>query len=172
MSDLVIRPARPDDLPALLGLVVELATYEREPDAVEATAEQMVLTFFPADGHPAVFALVAESPAEDGPATQATIVGMAIWYVTYSTWLGRHGIWLEDLYVTPARRGSGAGKALLTELARIAAERGYGRLEWWVLRWNTPSIGFYESLGAEAMDEWAHYRLDGDALTALAASER
>lgn len=157
-----VRPAEPGDVGALYALVVELAVYERAPDAVEATVEQMAATFFPADREPRVHALVAE--------VDGAIVGMAIWYVTYSTWLGRHGIWLEDLFVSPAERGSGIGKALLSALAGIAADRGYGRLEWWVLRWNGPSIGFYDSLGAEPMDEWLHYRLDGHALAALAAS--
>jgi len=94
---------------------------------------------------------------------------MAVWYVTFSTWLGRHGIWLEDLYVSPDQRGSGFGKALLTRLAQIAVERGYGRVEWWVLDWNSPSIAFYRSLGAQAQDGWTVYRLDGEALAALGA---
>jgi GNAT superfamily N-acetyltransferase len=162
MSEPSIRDARPADVQALYDLVVELAVYEREPDAVEATVPQMTSTFFPADGEPRVHALVAE--------VDGTIVGMAIWYVTYSTWLGRHGVWLEDLFVSPGQRGGGVGKALLTTLAGIAADRGYGRLEWWVLRWNEPSIGFYDSLGAKPMDEWLHYRLDGPALATLAAT--
>ena len=97
------------------------------------------------------------------------LVGMAVWYVTFSTWLGRHGVWLEDLFVQPEHRGSGLGTALLARLAGICVERGYGRLEWWVLNWNEPSIGFYRSLGAVPQEEWTVFRLDGDALTALAA---
>jgi GNAT superfamily N-acetyltransferase len=162
MTEPSIRAARPSDVDALHRLIVELAVYEREPDAVEATVAQMTMTFFPSDGEPRVHALVAE--------VDETIVGMAIWYVTYSTWLGRHGIWLEDLFVSPSQRGSGTGKALLTALAGIVTDRGYGRLEWLVLRWNEPSIGFYDSLGAKPMDDWLHYRLDGAELTALAAS--
>jgi len=162
MTEPSIREARPADVQALHDLVVELAIYERAPDAVEATVEEMTSTFFPSDGEPRVHALVAEA---DG-----TVVGMAIWYVTYSTWLGRHGVWLEDLFVSPGHRGIGIGKALLSALAGIVADRGYGRLEWWVLTWNEPSIGFYDSLGATPMDEWTHYRLDGSALTALAAT--
>lgn len=161
MTTFTIRPARSADAPALFDLVVELASYEREPDAVETTAEQMTQRFFPPTGEPLVHALVAEDSG-------GTIIGMAIWYVTYSTWLGRHGIWLEDLFVVESERGSGAGTALLTGLAGIATDRGYGRLEWWVLTWNTPSIGFYESIGAKPMDEWMHYRLDGRRLAELA----
>jgi GNAT superfamily N-acetyltransferase len=162
MTEPSIRAARPTDVQALHDLVVELAVYEREPDAVEATVDQMASTFFPSDAEPRVHALVAE--------VDGTVVGMAIWYVTYSTWLGRHGIWLEDLFVSPSRRGGGIGKSLLTALAGIAEDRGYGRLEWWVLRWNEPSIGFYDSLGAKPMDEWLHYRLDGAELAALAGT--
>ena len=149
----------PGDVPAILGLVHELAVYEKEPDAVEATAADFRVALFPQDGAPTAFAHVAEVDGE--------IVGMAIWYVTFSTWLGRGGIWLEDLYVSPEHRGSGLGKALLATLAAICAERGYGRLEWWVLRWNTPSIGFYDSIGGQPMDEWLTYRLEGQELAAL-----
>ena len=99
---------------------------------------------------------------------EGTVAGFALWFLNYSTWLGRHGIYLEDLYVTPALRGAGLGRALLGELARICVQRGYGRLEWWVLDWNAPARGFYESLGAVAMDEWTVHRLTGPALDALA----
>lgn len=163
-----IRPAVPADVKALYDLVVELAVYEREPHAVETSVDEMAATFFPAEGEPLVHALVAE--VVDAGDDEARVVGMAIWYVTYSTWLGRHGVWLEDLFVSPGQRGSGIGKALLTELAGIVSDRGYRRLEWWVLRWNEPPIGFYDSLGANPMDEWLHYRLDGAELTALAAT--
>lgn len=162
MTEPSIREARAADVQALHDLVVELAVYEREPDAVDATVPQMTATFFPAEGEPRVHALVAE--------VDETVVGMAIWYVTYSTWLGRHGVWLEDLFVLPTQRGSGIGRSLLGALAGIVADRGYGRLEWWVLKWNEPSIGFYDSLGAKPMDEWLHYRLDGPELAALATS--
>lgn len=154
-----VRPARPGDVAALLGLVQELATYERAPDAVEATPELLHDALFAA--RPAVFAHVAEA---DG-----RVVGFAIWYVTFSTWLGRHGLWLEDLYVQPPFRGLGTGRALLGELAAVCVERGYGRLEWWVLDWNAPALGFYRALGARPMAEWTVHRVDGDALSRLAA---
>ena len=155
-----VRTAEPGDVAAILGLVRELAAYEREPDAVEATEADFQVALFPQDRPPTAFVHVAEVDGE--------IVGMALWYVTFSTWLGRGGIWLEDLFVTPEQRGSGLGKALLATLAAICAERGYGRLEWWVLRWNTPSIGFYDSLGGQPMDDWLTYRLEGRDLDALA----
>lgn len=157
-----IRPAEPGDLPAILGLVHELAVYEKESDAVEATEAHFQTALFPPDRAPTAFAHVA---VVDG-----TVVGMAIWYVTFSTWLGRGGIWLEDLFVSPEHRGSGLGKQLLATLAAVCAERGYGRLEWWVLKWNTPSIGFYDSIGGQPMDEWLTYRLDGADLFALAGT--
>ncbi|GGL38378.1 GNAT family N-acetyltransferase [Phycicoccus endophyticus] len=155
-----VRPAVPEDVPHILRLVRDLAEYEREPDAVEATEEHVRTALFPEQGTPTTFAHVAEVDGE--------VVGMAVWFLTYSTWTGRNGIWLEDLYVDPVRRESGLGRALLAALARVCRERGYRRLEWWVLDWNTPSIGFYESLGAVAQGEWTTYRLDGAALTALA----
>ena len=98
----------------------------------------------------------------------ADVVGMAVWFLSYSTWTGTNGVWLEDLYVDPAHRGSGLGQRLLQALARVCVDRGYRRLEWWVLDWNAPSIGFYESIGAVAQDEWTRFRLDGDALVTLA----
>ena len=152
--------AGPDDVPAILALVHDLAAYEREPDAVEATEADFRAVLFPEEGAPIAFAHVAVVDDE--------IVGMAIWYVTFSTWLGHGGIWLEDLFVSPQHRGSGLGKALLAALAALCEGRGYGRLEWWVLRWNKPSIGFYDSIGGQPMDEWLTYRLEGPALDALA----
>jgi len=146
-------------VPAILRLVHELACYEREPSAVEATEAHFRAALFPQDRAPTAFAHVA--------VVNGTVVGMAIWYVTFSTWLGRSGIWLEDLFVSSEHRGSGLGKGLLATLAAVCAERDYGRLEWWVLRWNTPSIGFYNSIGGQPMNEWLTYRLDGRALTAL-----
>ena len=100
------------------------------------------------------------------------MVGFALWFLNFSTWLGRHGIYLEDLYVTPAMRGRGIGKALLAELAAICVRRGYGRLEWWVLDWNAPAIGFYRSIGAEPMSEWTVQRLTGPALSGTLADRR
>jgi GNAT superfamily N-acetyltransferase len=99
------------------------------------------------------------------------VTGIAIWHLNYSTWLGKHGIYLEDLFIDPKFRGQGHGKALLVRLAQICVERGYPRFSWWVLDWNKPSIDFYESLGAKAMDEWTVFRVSGDALTKLASQE-
>lgn len=155
----MIRPARPADIPALHQLMLDLAAYERGLPEITATEDDLRRALLAEQ--PALFAHVAE---EDGE-----VVGFAVWFLNYSTWTGRHGIYLEDLYVRPERRGGGHGRALLAELARIATERGYARLEWWVLDWNTPARGFYESLGATAMDEWTVHRLAGPALAALAA---
>lgn len=164
-----IRDAQPDDVPAIVALVRDLAEYEKEPDAVEATDEHFHEALFPADPASArSHALVAETVDEQG---RGQIVGMAVWYVTFSTWTGRHGIWLEDLFVRPEQRGSGLGTALLARLASIAVARGYRRLEWWVLRWNEPSIAFYHALGATPMDEWVHYRVDDQPLLDLAARD-
>jgi GNAT superfamily N-acetyltransferase len=154
----VIRPARAEDIPAMHQLILELAEYERARHEVTATEDDLRRALLA--GRPALFAHVAE---EDG-----AVVGFAVWFLNFSTWTGRHGIYLEDLYVRPERRGSGHGRALLAELARICVERGYPRLEWWVLDWNTPARGFYESLGAAGMDEWTVHRLTGPALAALA----
>jgi GNAT superfamily N-acetyltransferase len=155
----MIRPAVPEDVPTILRFIRELAEYERALDQVEATEEDLERALFgPA---PAVFAHLAEN--EEGEP-----VGFALWFLNFSTWTGRHGIYLEDLYVTPEARGRGHGKALLSELARIAVERGYARYEWSCLDWNEPSIRFYKSLGAEAMTEWTGYRLSGRALRMVA----
>ena len=156
----MIRSARPEDVTAIHDMIVDLAVYEKEPDAVLATPADLHSHLFGAD--PALFAHVVEDP-EHG------VVGFALWFLNYSTWLGKHGIYLEDLYVKPEHRGAGYGVALLSELARICVERGYGRLEWWVLDWNAPARGFYESLDADALTEWIPYRVTGDALEALSA---
>jgi GNAT superfamily N-acetyltransferase len=141
-----------------MELVLDLATYERVPHEARATEEQFRAALFgPA---PAVFAHVAE----DG---DGTVAGFALWYLTFSTWRGAHGIHLEDLYVRPEARGGGYGKALLTGLARICVERGYQRLEWAVLDWNEPAIGFYEALGARPQKEWSVYRLTDGPLAKL-----
>jgi GNAT superfamily N-acetyltransferase len=155
----VIRPARPGDVAAIYRLVRELAGYERSLDQVACTEEDLRRSLFAA--RPGVFALVAEH--------QGAVAGFALWFLNYSTWTGRHGIYLEDLYVTPQRRRHGYGRALLAELAGICVDRGYARLEWSVLDWNEPAIGFYRALGAVAMDEWTVNRLAGPALAALAA---
>ncbi|CAN5313873.1 GNAT family N-acetyltransferase [soil metagenome] len=154
----MIRFACPDDVPTILGFVRELATFEKEPDAVVATEALMHEALFGA--HPAAEALIAEI---DG-----VRVGMAVFYHTFSTWTGVRGIWLDDLYVTPDARGSGAGSALLRQLAGIAVDRGCVRFEWWVLDWNERAIEIYRKVGAEAMDEWIVQRLSGPALRALA----
>ncbi|HEY7144443.1 MAG TPA: GNAT family N-acetyltransferase [Streptosporangiaceae bacterium] len=155
----MIRPAVRADVPGICRLIRELAEYERSGHEVTGTEDDLAAALFgPA---PAVYAHVAEHEGE--------LAGFALWFLNYSTWLGRHGIYLEDLYVTPQLRGHGYGRALLAELAGLCADRGYGRLEWWVLDWNSPAIGFYASLGAEPMDEWTVHRLTGPALRALAA---
>ncbi|WP_392543547.1 GNAT family N-acetyltransferase [Oryzobacter telluris] len=155
-----IRPAAVEDVPVILRLIRELAEYEKALDEVDTTEEQLREALFPQGREAAVFAHVAEVEGE--------VVGCSVWFLSYSTWTGTHGIWLEDLYVTPAHRGSGLGQDLLKTLADICVTRGYHRLEWWVIDWNAPSIGFYESIGAVAQEEWIRYRLDGEALTALA----
>lgn len=152
-----VRFARPEDVPDVLRLIRALAAYEREPDAVATTEGDLHHWLFGDDAVASV--LVAEL---DG-----AVVGMALWFRTYSTWTGLPGIHLEDLFVDPAARGSGLGKALLAALARIALDRGYPRVEWVVLDWNTPSIEFYEAIGARPMQEWSTYRLTGDALESL-----
>ena len=153
-----VRPAVAADVPVLLQLVHELAEYEREPDAVEATEPML---------HDALFG--QESVASCHVAVlDGEVVGFALWYVTFSTWKGLPGLWLEDLFVRPAARGSGLGKALLQALAAVCVERGYPRFEWWVLDWNEPARGFYRSLGAVAQEEWTTFRVDGAALQALA----
>ncbi|WP_017592703.1 GNAT family N-acetyltransferase [Nocardiopsis potens] len=157
----MIRPARPDDVPAILRLIRDLAAYEREPDAVQTTEKDLEQALF--GENPAVFAHIAEDAGEP--------VGFALWFVNFSTWTGRHGVYLEDLFVRPEMRGRGYGRALLTELARTCVRRGYRRLEWSVLDWNEPSIAFYRSLGAVPMDEWTVYRLHGEALEELGAAE-
>lgn len=158
----MIRPARPDDVPVIHRMIRELAEYEKEPDAVVATEGDLHTALFGPDA--AVYAHVAEHAGSDGAPVAA---GFALWFRNYSTWTGRHGVYLEDLYVRPELRGNGYGLALLKNLARICVERGYTRLEWSVLDWNLPAVGFYESLGSTPMDEWTVRRLDGDALTAL-----
>ena len=156
-----IRAAAPGDERGILRLIHALADYEKEPDAVETTEADLTAALFPADGRPTAYAHVAEVDGE--------IVGIAVWFVSFSTWTGRNGIWLEDLFVDPAIRARGLGAGLLAALAKVCTDRGWTRLEWTVLDWNTPSIEFYRSLGAVPMDEWTTHRLSGDALAALAA---
>ncbi|MER5476684.1 GNAT family N-acetyltransferase [Streptomyces sp. NPDC002734] len=155
----MIRPAAPADVPVIHGLIRELAEYEKAPEEAVATEEQLREALF--GERPAVYAHMAVDEATGEP------VGFAMWFLNFSTWRGVHGIYLEDLYVRPEARGGGHGRALLTELARICVERGYQRLEWSVLDWNEPAIGFYQALGARPQDEWTVFRLTDEALTAL-----
>jgi GNAT superfamily N-acetyltransferase len=156
-----IRPATIADTEEILALIYELAVYEKAPDEAKATREQIIESFF--GESPKVFCEIVE--------VDGAIAGLAIWFLNYSTWQGKHGIYLEDLFVRPQYRGKGYGKALLKHLAAICEERGYGRFQWWVLDWNTPAIEFYKSLGAKAMDSWTVYRVSEDALTELAKPE-
>ena len=153
----MIRAAQPEDVPEIYRLIRALAEYERSLPSVTGSEDDLRRALFGLQ--PAVFAHVADH--------EGRVVGFALWFLNYSTWTGQHGIYLEDLYVDESMRGSGYGKALLTELARLCTERGYRRLEWVVLDWNTPSIEFYKSLGAQPMEEWDTFRLSGPALQAL-----
>jgi GNAT superfamily N-acetyltransferase len=158
LVNFVLRAAVPGDEAAILALVRALAVYEREPDAVKAGAADFTVALF---GPGAVAeAVLAE---RDGVA-----VGLALWFRNFSTWTGKTGLYLEDLFVVPEARGLGIGRALLMHLAGLCVARGYGRFEWAVLDWNAPAIGFYKALGARAMDEWTGMRVEGAALKALA----
>ena len=158
VANFQIRPARVEDVPVILELIRDLATYERAPDEVTATEEQLVDVLF--GERPAADVLLAfegQSP-----------VGFAVFFHNFSTWLGQPGLYLEDLFVKPDKRGKGYGRALLVELAKIARERGCGRMEWAVLDWNEPAINFYRTLGAKPMDEWTVFRLTRDGIAKLA----
>jgi GNAT superfamily N-acetyltransferase len=159
MPDPRIRRALEADVPAVLSLVYELAEYEKASDECIMTERQLHEALF--GEARALFCHVAE--------VDGAVAGCALWFLNFSTWDGTHGIYLEDLYVTEGKRGSGLGKALLAALAEECVHRGYTRLQWWVLNWNEPSIGFYRALGARAMDEWTVFRLSGDALRELGA---
>lgn len=163
MSDSIhIRPATPQDVPHILDFITQLAAYENLLDTVVATEEMLHETLFGA--RPAAEVLLASFGEGEAP------VGFALFFTNYSTFLARPGLYLEDLFVAPAHRGTGAGKALLKHLAKIAKERNYGRFEWSVLDWNEPSINFYKSMGAIPLDEWTIFRVTGDALEKLAQS--
>ncbi len=153
-----LRPATRADVPLILALIRELATYERDPDAVVATEEALLRDGF--GERPLFQVTIAEWSAEP--------VGFAFWFLAYSTWRGQPTLYLEDLFVRPEARGRGIGKEMMRYLARTAVEEGCGRFVWQVLDWNTPSIEFYESLGATVVREWLTCRLDGEALRALA----
>ncbi|HEY5852706.1 MAG TPA: GNAT family N-acetyltransferase [Aldersonia sp.] len=154
----MIRRATPDDVGVIVALIHELADYERAAHECTVTVEQLHVRLF--GPTPAVFAHVAVEGSGE-------VVGTAVWFLTFSTWDGVHGIYLEDLYVRASRRGAGHGKALIAALAHECVERGYSRLTWAVLNWNTPSIRFYDALGAQPQDEWTTYRLSGRAMREL-----
>jgi len=154
---LKIRPAKREEVGEVLQLIQDLATYEKAPEQVEASKDDLLNTIFAKE--PRVFCDLVEVDGQ--------IAGMAIWFLNYSTWQAKHGIYLEDLYIKPEFRARGYGKALLKHLAQICGKEGYGRLQWWVLDWNSPAIEFYKSFGAEAMDEWTVYRTSGQALKNL-----
>ena len=158
MSSVKIRSAEISDLPAILQFIHDLAKYEKAPNEVKLSLSELEESLF--TKNPQVYCLISEA---DGKAT-----GFAVWHLNYSTWLGRHGIYLEDLYVDPKYRGLGHGKALLRRLAQICIERGYKRLQWWVLDWNETAIEFYKSIGAQPMDEWTVFRVSGSSLEKLA----
>lgn len=159
MADPRVRRARLNDIPSIVDLIYELATYEKAADECELTREQLEAALF--GDAPALFAHVAEVGGE--------IAGCTLWFRNFSTWRGTHGIYLEDLYVRPAHRAAGLGRSLLASLAEECVSAGYARLEWSVLDWNAPAIGFYQRLGAVPMDGWSVFRLAGDSLAALAA---
>ena len=156
-----VRPVRPADVPAVVSLVRELADYEKALHEVRLTEAQLTDALF--GDSPALFGHVRGDRRANGE-----VVGIALWFLNFSTWRGAHGIYLEDLYVSPPHRGTGLGRELLRTLAAVCVERGYSRLEWSVLDWNTPSIEFYQAAGALPMDEWTVFRLTDDALTAFA----
>jgi GNAT superfamily N-acetyltransferase len=155
---LTIRDAARTDAPLIVQLVRELAIYEREPGAAKASVADIEKALFGA--HPKVYGLIAE--------WQGEAVGFAVYFFNFSTWTGKHGVYLEDLFVRDSVRGKGIGKALLVRLAAIARGNDCARFEWSVLDWNEPAIGFYKSLGAKAMDGWTVYRVEGAALAELA----
>ena len=159
----VIRKATRADVPAILALVKELATYEREPDAVIATEADFLRDGF--GESPAFEVLVAQGD-------ERTVIGFALYFFSYSTWVGRKCLYLEDLFVQPGHRGKGAGVALMKELARVAIETECKRFVWQVLDWNEPAIAFYEKLGAKVMREWLTARIEGEALLQLAQLAR
>ena len=159
-----VRAARRADVAQVHGMVRELAEFEREPEAVQARVQDLDDALF--GSHPQVFCHVAEPQAGGG----VPLAGFALWYVTFSTWTGQHGIWLEDLYVRPEHRAGGVGRDLLTALARIGTDRGYTRMEWWVLDWNSTAHRFYRRIGARPQGDWTVWRLDDTAIADLATA--
>jgi GNAT superfamily N-acetyltransferase len=158
---ITIRPARIEDSALILRFITELAIYERAEDQVAATIDSIADSLF--SGHSPARALICEVDGE--PA------GFAVYFFSYSTWLARRGLYLEDLYVSPSQRGVGAGKRMLQHLAQLAVDSGCGRFEWSVLDWNQPAIDFYVAAGAKPQDEWVRYRLEGAAISAFASGQ-
>jgi GNAT superfamily N-acetyltransferase len=158
-----IRRALSDDLPIIDQLIRDLALYERAVEMARATPEQLRESFF--SDAPNVFCDLVETDERE-------VAGFAVWFLNYSTWTGTHGIFLEDLFIKPEFRGRGYGTALLVHLAQECVTKGYHRLKWSVLDWNQPSIDFYRSLGADALDEWTEFRLTDEALSKLAGSSK
>jgi GNAT superfamily N-acetyltransferase len=161
VSEVTVRPARPEDVATIYGFIRELAAYERAPDAVTGTGEML---------HEALFGEQPSAEALLAIGADGESLGFALFHGTFSTWECRPGIWLEDLYVPERRRRGGVGGALLRALAALAVQRGCARLEWTALDWNSPALTFYAGLGAERLDEWTTHRLHGPALRALAGT--
>ena len=156
---MTMRPVSEDEVELVHDMIVELAEFEQAKDQVTASPEQLRAALF-AD-QPALFCDIIETEAGD-------VAGFGIWFLNYSTWTGTHGVYLEDLYIRPEYRSGGLGAAYLKHLARICIERGYHRLQWWVLDWNEPAISFYTKIGAQLMSEWTVMRVDGETLNKLA----
>jgi GNAT superfamily N-acetyltransferase len=163
-GDISIREARPEDAPLIARFIHELAEYERASDRCHATPELVREALFPVAGRPRAECLIGAIDGEDQ--------GFAVFFHNFSTWHARAGMYLEDLFVRPAARGRGLGKALFCRVARIAVERGCARYEWNVLDWNTPALEFYRSMGAVALSEWTVHRLEGEALARVAALDK
>lgn len=183
---ILVREATPEDVAQVHQMINELAEYEKAPEEVIATEQNLMKALFGRDfsspeydqhdsiassgiantphGQPALYAFVVE-----GPEDSDQLAGMAIWFLNYSTWDGTHGVYLEDLYVRPQYRGQGMGKALMKRLAQVCVENDYSRFQWWVLDWNQPAIEVYRAMGAKAMDEWTVYRVTGQELKDLAS---
>ncbi|MEI6119827.1 MAG: GNAT family N-acetyltransferase [Actinomycetes bacterium] len=156
----MIRSAKPEDLSEIASLIKELADYERAPEQAIATIEDLGAALF--GPSPKVFCEIVE--------VDGAVLGFAIWFLNFSTWQGKHGIYLEDLFIRPQYRGSGWGKKLLEHLAAKCLENNWGRFQWWVLDWNEPAIEFYRALGASPMNEWTVYRVAGEELKKLGES--
>jgi GNAT superfamily N-acetyltransferase len=164
-ASFALRPARPADAAAIVGLIGELADFEHLSHLLQVTPDSLAAELF--GERPSAECVVAVAGGEGAPTPPAPVIGFALFFTTFSTFLGRRGLWLEDLYVQPAWRGRGVGDALLRHGASLAAERGCGRYEWCVLDWNERAVGFYQDRGAAVMPDWRLCRITGDALSAL-----